>query len=197
MSNQPTNEPTVDPADIGPEDLWVVWHSTLPLLQDLGDEPVETSWALAARGPDGLKSLAKEGAYGDRLVAAFPLSVLQSMKDALLINSPKGLVGWAQNTLSIGKLMFVVDGQGNARIISSKSELKPGERQVLSGDRKDFLRIVATGEEILSTKNWREVFSDHRPFVKHGEVGWLHYQHSPRGAQILKKLREGVDFYDI
>lgn len=197
MSNQLTNESTVDPADIGPDDLWLVWYSTLPLLQDLGEQPVKTNWVLAASGPKGLEALTGEKAYGDKLVAAFPLSALQAMRDALSLNSPKGLAGWAQSALSIGKLMFVMDRQGNARIVSRNSELRPGERQILSGNRKDLLRMVNEGEEILFSKNWKRVFSDHRPFVKHGEVGWLDYQRSPRGAEILKKLREGVDFYDI
>lgn len=130
-------------------------------------------------------------------MAAFPLSVLQIMKHSLSLGSPKGLAGWAQNALNIRKLMFVLDRQGNARIVSRKSELKPGERQVLSGDRKDLLRMVVEGEEILSTKDWKKVFSDHRPFVKHGEIGWLDYQRDAEGAEMMRKFREGVPFDDL
>lgn len=174
-----------------------MWYSTLPLLQDLGDEPVGTHWVLAGPGPDGLNSLAGPNAYGDRLVAAFPLSVLQSLKDSLSLNGPRGVARWAQNALNIGKLLFVLDNQGNARIVSPKSELRPGERQILSGNRKDLLRMVNEGEEILSSKSWKRVFSDHRPFVKHGEVGWLDYQRSPEGAEMMKKFREGVPFDEL
>lgn len=199
MTNQPTQKKSTDPSDIGPEELWLVWYSTMPLLQDLGEPPVKTNWVLAASGPKGLEALTGEKAYGDGLVAAFPLSVLQTMKDALLINinNPKGRAGWARNALNIGKLMFVVDGQGNARIVSRNSELRPGEKQVLSGNRKDLLRMVNEGEEILSSKDWKKVFSDHRPFIKHGEVGWLDYQRSPEGAEMMRKFREGVPFDDL
>lgn len=197
MSNQPTNESTVDPADIGPEDLWLVWFRTAPILCDLGDPPVSTSWALSARGPEGLRRLSEENAFGSELVAALPLTVMLAMKDFICQKHRQGIVGWAQQALSLDKLMFVQDPQGAMRIVSHAKELKPGEIQLLTGNRKDLLAMAAEGKEILEQKDWRKVFSDHRPFVKHGEVGWLHYQRNPEGAEMMKKLLEGCDFSEL
>lgn len=190
MSNQPTNELTVDPADIGPDDLWLVWFRTAPILCDLGDPPVSTRWALSAPGPEGLRRLSEENAFGSELVAALPLTVMLAMKDFMCQKQSTGIVGWAQQALSLDKLMLVQDSQGATRIVSHAKELEPGETQLLTGNRKDLLAMAAEGEEILKQKDWRKVFSDHRPFVKHGEVGWLHFQRDPVGAEFLNDILE-------
>lgn len=197
MENLLANERTVDPADIGAEDLWMVWFRTAPILCDLGKSPVSTRWALSARGPEGLLRLSEKTAFGSELVAALPLSAMLAMRDLIGQKHPTGIVGWAQQALNLDKLMLVQDTQGATRVVSNSKELRPGETTLLTGNRKDLLEMTAEGEEILKEKDWRKVLSDHRSFVKHGEVGWLHYQRNPKGAEMMKKLLERGDSSEL
>lgn len=184
-------EKPIDPADIGPDDLWVVWIHSIPLLQDLGDGPVRAEWALAPRGEEGLRALGSDKGFGKYLLATAPVSALQQMRNVLALESPSGIPGWIRQVLVADRqLIFVQDARGSTRVVSSYKDLREGEREVLRGSRKDLLSVLREGEKILRERDWKKVFSDHRDFVKHGEVGWLNYQHNPEGAEMLKEMLE-------
>lgn len=178
-----------DPADIGPEDLWVVWLGTPKFLQNLGEAPVTTEWMLAPAGQEGLRQLAGEDGFSEDLIAAMPLALLRQVALALPSAPANGLPGWVRAALGGSEaLIFARNEAGATRIVSSEREMLAGEREILKGARDDFDRVLNEGNRILEEKDWRKVFGDMRSFVTRGEVGWLDYQQNPEGAAILERL---------
>lgn len=191
MAPQSPTTPTQDPADIGPQDLWVVWIRRPAFLVEAGVAPVKTKWMLAAPGEEGLKTLASREGYGEDLLAAMPLALLRQVALALPQDTDSALPKWVRTALGTGAALILVRGvDGSTRVVANAKDIRPGEEEIVRGSRQDFDEILNEGNRILHEKDWGEIDGDMRPFVKRGEVGWLHYQRGQEGAEALKELIE-------
>lgn len=191
MTLQPSDQIIRDPADIGPQDLWIVWFHGLADLRARAGAPIQTKWMLAEPGEEGLKSLASYNGFGRGLLAALPLSVLRALALALPDQGNMSMPKWVRVTLGGDEeLIFVQAADGKSRVVSRASEIQPTEKELLRGSRHDFDEVLREGNRIFDEKDWGRVFGDMRSFVKHGQVGWLHRHGDPEAAQILDELIE-------
>jgi hypothetical protein len=179
-----------DPANIGPDDLWAVWVGAPLFLRQAGTPAVSIEWMLAAPKDEGFKRLAS--GFGEDFITAMPLSLMRQMAQMLPPEPTSGgLPKWVQIALGAdSSLILSRNSEGGTRVVSSARDLLPGEEELVRGSRRDFDNIFNEGERILQEKDWRKIFSDARPFVKQGEVGWLHHARNPEGAAAMAELIE-------
>lgn len=171
--------------------MWVVWIRRPAWLVEGGVDPVKVKWMLAAPGNAGLETLSSREGYGEDLLTAIPLALLRQIAGALPQESESALPKWVRTALGTrAALFFVRDRDGSTRVVANKKDMRPGETELLKGSRQDFDEILNKGNQIFEGKDWGKISSDMRPFVKWGEVGWLHYQRNPKGAESLKRLIE-------
>lgn len=189
MSIQPT-QPVIDPAQIGPDDLWAVWVRSPAFLRQAGVSEVSIRWLLAAPGSDGLGRIAS--GFKEDFVTAFPLTLLRHIGLTAPVPAQSGhLPKWVRTALGAKEtLLLVRDKAGSSRIVSTQDELRAGETVLARGSRRDFDDILNEGERILRNKDWTKIFSDVRPFVVPGTVGWLSHARNPKGAAALEAIME-------
>lgn len=187
---QPPNQQP-DPANIGPADLWAVWVSAPQFLRDAGAPPVSIEWMLAAPGEEGFRRL--ETGFNKDFTTAMPLDLMRQIAAVLPQEPAGGMPKWVRVALGTeATLILARDASGNARVVSKPSELRDGEQELVRGSRRDFNEILHEGERILREKDWKKIFGDDRPFVKKGEVGWLHYARNPEGAAAMEEILNRV-----
>lgn len=187
MSSHSSNQR--DPADIGPQDLWIVWFHGLADLRDRAGAPIQTKWMLAEPGEEGVRALASDNGFGKGFLAALPLSVLRALALVLPEQGDTSMPKWVRVALGgEDELIFVQGVDGTSRVVSRASEIQAGDKELLRGSRSDFDEILRDGNRIFDEKDWSQVFGDMRAFVKHGEVGWLGRHVNPEGARIFEEL---------
>jgi hypothetical protein len=143
---------------------------------------------LAAPGGEGLAKLTSE--FGKSFLTAMPVAMMRQIATALPEETlSSGIPKWVQVALGTDEnLTIALAADGSTRVVSGAAGLRPNERELARGSRRDFDDILQEGERILREKHWAKIFGDERPFVKKGDVGWLEYASDPEGAAAMEEL---------
>ena len=188
MTSLTTPDETMDLANIGADNLWAVWVKRPQLLQQAGSDAVALYWMLAAPQREGLERIEKE--FNSMFVAAMPLAMLQQINTLFPI-SPSPLPKWVTAALGTASTLILVRSpEGAVRVITHADQMQAGDATILTGDRRDFDKVLEEGNAMLRDCNWTAVFDDVRPSAIRGTVGWLHQQRDPEGAQAMTEILE-------
>lgn len=145
--------------------LWVVWSKTFVPFLKFGyrSDPITVSWVLASLGQEGWDEIAGPKGYPSSLIAASPLHLLR-MTPSVPQAAARDAKRWA--------------------VASPPSKL--GQLPLALRGERSLQALVAIGDAIVATRDYRTICADLRPVAPGHPKDWLYFQRNPAATQRLR-----------
>lgn len=167
-----------------PQNLWVVWGETRPILVKSGwRERFYHVWILAAEGEEGLAQLRES--MPNEFLAAMPLEALLRA-ECIPGLGPSKSFGPAWLRWPWRSDMCLVLSESGEFLWHERSARPEQGVVVLEGKKRDLRPVIHEGRRVLGEKDYRTILSDVRPAAEGHPRDWLGFMRDP---VIVSQLR--------